>query len=86
MEAWKKELYMYVLGALIVSGAFGLIALMIFKEVPIGSKDTINIAIGIVLGLAVAVVNYFYGSSKSSADKDKRLNAIADEKANDTRN
>lgn len=68
-----KEVYMYVLGALVVLGAFAIVALMIYHPVPAESKDTINIAIGLLIGNGVVVVNYFFGSSKSSADKNTLL-------------
>ena len=73
MNAKVKDLYMYVLGAIVVLGAFIIVGMMIYHEVPAGSKDTINIAIGILLGLAGAVVQYFFGSSKSSSDKNDLL-------------
>ena len=69
-----KDIYMYLLGALIVIGAFFITGLLIFYEVPAGSKDALLLCLGVLIGLAASVVNYFFGSSKSSADKTILLN------------
>jgi hypothetical protein len=81
MNSKGKDIYMYILGAIIVIGSFIIVGMMIYHEVPAGSKDTINIAIGILLASAGSVVGYFYGSSKSSADK---TDAMAEDSANKT--
>lgn len=73
MNPKGKEIYMYILGALVVIAAFSFGIAMIFKEVPSGSKDAVMLSAGILLGMAVTVVSYFFGSSKSSADKNEML-------------
>ena len=60
---------MYFLGALVFLCAVADSVLLIFYEVPAGSRDVVMVATGQLLGLAVVVVNYFFGSSKSSSDK-----------------
>ena len=60
---------MYVLGALVVLLSASVIFLLIFHDLPENNKDIVNIALGTLLGMAVTVVGYFYGSSKSSTDK-----------------
>ncbi len=69
MQSKSKEIYMYVLGAVIVLAAFAFGGAMIRFEVPAGSKDAVMMAAGVLLALATSVVNYFFGSSKGSADK-----------------
>lgn len=64
-----KEIYMYLLGAFVVGAACGVIVLLISHSLPDNNKDVVNIALGALLGMAGSVVNYFYGSSKSSAEK-----------------
>lgn len=64
-----KDIYMYLLGAFVVGAACGVIVLLISHELPTNNKDVVNIALGALLGMAGSVVNYFYGSSKSSAEK-----------------
>lgn len=73
MNDKSKEIYMYVLGAVVVILAFGFGALMIFVPVPEGSKDAVMMGAGMLFGMAVTVVAYFFGSSKGSADKTKAL-------------
>ena len=60
---------MYVLGALIVLGFFTLLALLIFKEVPVSNNDVLNLSIGALITGFATVVGYFYGSSAGSASK-----------------
>ncbi|MCL4519449.1 MAG: hypothetical protein M1587_09655 [Thaumarchaeota archaeon] len=73
MKDKSKEIYQYVLGAVIVLAAFGYGLSLVRWEVPAGSKDAVMLAAGVLLALATSVVNYFFGSSKSSADKDKTI-------------
>ena len=64
-----KEIYMYVLGALIILSFFVVIGLLIFQPIPDQNNEVLYLVIGADIGFAGAVVNYFYGSSKGSADK-----------------
>ena len=74
-----KEIYMYILGALVILCTIAWFALMMFHEIPPANRDIINVAAGVFLGSGwTQILNYFFGSSKSSADKnatiDKQLN------------
>jgi hypothetical protein len=69
MEAKNKERYMYILGGVIVLGFFGAIALLNLYEMPLSSKDALLILLGALAGQFKDVGSYFFGSSKSSADK-----------------
>lgn len=68
-----KEIYMYLLGAFIVGCAITATIILVFHQVPETNRDMVNISLGAILGMAVNVVGYFYGSSKSSADKTESL-------------
>jgi hypothetical protein len=60
---------MYILGAFISSGFFCLLGLLMFLEIPVSNKDLLYLSIGALLAAFSTVVGYFFGSSKSSADK-----------------
>ena len=68
-----REIFMYVLGGLIVIGIFALLGMLIFVAMPEQNKDLLNIVIGTLVAAFVSVVGYFYGSSKGSADKTDML-------------
>jgi hypothetical protein len=68
-----KELYMYLLGAIVILCAFFLGYLLATNEIPGGNKDVVMVAVGVILGWGSMVVGYFFGSSKSSADKNEML-------------
>jgi len=68
-----KETYMYVLGGLIIVLTFIILGILIFVEIPSSNSDVFYMAIGQILTGTLAVIFYFYGSSKSSQDKTKIL-------------
>lgn len=80
MNPKLKEIVMYLLGGFIVGVSATVVGLLIFYPVPDGNKDIVNIALGTLLGMAVTVVGYFYGSSKSSADKTELISGKKEEK------
>jgi len=68
-----KELFRYTIGYIVVIGALFLVALLFFVKIPDDNRDVINQTLGIIIGMAVTVVAYEFGSSKSSSDKDQLL-------------
>lgn len=68
-----KEIYMYLLGALIVLGFFGVLGIMFFQNVPIPNKEILLILLGALSAKFADVIGYFFGSSKSSSDKNDML-------------
>lgn len=64
---------MYLLGAFVVGVSSTITAMLYFYPVPDPNHDAIMMAIGVVLGWGGHVVGYFYGSSKSSSDKNEML-------------
>ena len=76
-----RNIFMYALGALIAIGFF--MVVIYFTYVSYGTEQTeatrqqisptLNLIIGALLTAFGAVVNYFFGSSKGSADKNQLL-------------
>lgn len=64
---------MYVLGALVVIGIFALVYMLAFYPVPESNTDALFIVVGALVGAFANVVGYFFGSSKSSSDKNELL-------------
>ena len=68
-----KNLFQYILGALLVLGFFTLLIILIFVDVPEVNKELLNIVVGALIASFTAVVGYFYGSSLGSAEKNEML-------------
>jgi len=81
MKESLKVIFMYLLGAFVVSGALGVVVMLILYAVPEGNKEVVMAATGSFLTLAGMVVGYFYGSSKSSSDKTALLAGKKDDQA-----
>jgi hypothetical protein len=64
-----KDIFMYVLGAIISLCFFTVLALLIFKPIPDENRDVFYLILGSLIGLESTIVNYFYGSSRGSAEK-----------------
>ena len=73
MNKLSKEIFQYLLGAVIVIGFFVLIYALIKVSVPNDNKDMLNLVIGALIGSFSTIVGYFYGSSKGSSDKTQHL-------------
>lgn len=73
MKKENKELYMYILGAIIVIAFFATIYLLAKVEMPLTNKDLLLIVIGALVAKFGDVVAYFFGSSKGSSDKNEML-------------
>jgi hypothetical protein len=58
---------MYVLGIVIVAGFF---CVVIYK---LSQSQDVQLEIGALIGSFATVVGYFFGTSKSSKDKDKTI-------------
>jgi len=68
-----KNIVQHSLGGLIVIGFFTLLITLAIVEVPALNKDLLNLAVGALIGSFATVVQYFYGSSLGSADKNALL-------------
>ena len=75
MQDTTKERFMYFLGGFVVACAAIVVGMTLILKLPqdSGTLAIISMAIGQLLGMAVTVVGYFFGSSKSSADKNALL-------------
>jgi drug/metabolite transporter (DMT)-like permease len=62
-----------LLALVIVAGFFGCIWLVMKEAVQDGMRDALLILIGSIGAAFGAIVNYYFGSSKGSADKNKLL-------------
>ena len=64
-----KEIYMYILGALLVVGFILLLMTLVIQGIPPSNSELLYLAVGALITQVGTVVNYFFGSSKSSAEK-----------------
>jgi drug/metabolite transporter (DMT)-like permease len=64
-----KNIPMLIIAGFVVIGFFSLLILLIFIAIPETNKDILNLTIGALLGSFATVVQYWFGSSKGSADK-----------------
>jgi CDP-diglyceride synthetase len=69
-----KEIYMYALGALVIFGFFFILFVIFNKVLPSENKEIGLLVVGALIAKFGDVVGYFFGSSKSSADKNDIIN------------
>ena len=69
----KSDTNLYVLAWAVVSGFFGLMGLLCFKTLPGDSSGVVFMLFGALATGFGQVLSFFFGSSKSSADKTKLL-------------
>ena len=69
-----KDIYMYILGTVIIIGFFIILYVVFRTEMPPANKDIGLMIIGALVAKFSDVVGYFFGSSKSSADKTEIMN------------
>ena len=72
----KSDTNLYVLAWTVVSGFFGLMGLLCFKTLPGDSSGVVFMLFGALATGFGQVLGYFFGSSKSSADKTKLLKPL----------
>lgn len=65
-----------LLGTAVIGGFFAALALMLFRELPVGAEPVFAIMLGALSTMTGAVVNYYFGSSAGSKSKDKLLRAL----------
>jgi len=69
----KRDYNLYLLAWVLVTGFFGLVAMLVFKELPKDSTGVIFMLFGTLATGFGSVTNYFFGSSKSSQQKTELL-------------
>lgn len=78
MEAFKEFLFktdwMKTFVGMVVMNVFVLVVVwLLMKPVPTENKEIIHLIIGEVVGMALMLPNYYFGSSKGSQEKQKTL-------------
>ncbi len=74
MQKWIKDLFMYILAGLVVSYTFVFLYVLMFHKIPIENRDIVTTLSGVVVGGGfTSVIMYFFGTSKSSSDKNELL-------------
>jgi len=67
---------MYILGIIIVVGFFGLLTILLRKEVPPDNIRMLDIMFGCLVTCFTSVVQYFYGSSRGSSEKNDAITKL----------
>ena len=62
-----------ILGGFVVSGFFIILGALLFKEIPGGQKEVFHIMLGSLGAMSVGVINYYFGSSTGSQQKNALL-------------
>lgn len=74
-----RDIFMFILGAVIMISFFTIVGILIFKEVPQGNSELLYLLLGADIGFAGSVVQYFFGSSAGSAAKNELLTKKKDD-------
>lgn len=70
-----KNLFMYIFAYLVILLLFVFVGILLFKPIILDNKEIIYTSFGLLLGWGTSIVGYYFGSSKSSADKTDILNS-----------
>lgn len=65
-----------VLGVLCFIGFFGILAALMFVEIPEASRGALTVMLGSLGTIVVQVANYYWGSSKGSAAKNATIEGL----------
>jgi len=57
-------------------GFFGVLAVLMFRDIPPGAKDALLIMLGSLGGTVTSIVAYYFGSSAGSASKSKAMEEV----------
>lgn len=72
----KKELLTGFLAIVAVLGFLAALGMLVFgKEIPTTNREYFSLGFGALIGIATMIYNWFFGSSKSSAEKTALLTA-----------
>lgn len=70
-EEVVKDITPQILAYGLLLGFFGIIAFMLLYSVPAGSRDLLNILLGMLGTSVISVISYYFGSSAGSDAKTK---------------
>ena len=74
----KRFIYGYA--TLVTLITFSYIFFVTFSKVPEGNNRIVDTVLGFLLGVSLsAIIQFFFGSSKSSADKQAKINELVEE-------
>ena len=65
--------YVYILATVIILFVMIVTIMLFFIDIPEGNKSTIYMILGIVIGGFSAVIAYFFGTTKSSSEKNTTI-------------
>lgn len=65
-----------ILAILVVLGFFGLLAILIFVDLKNSSSHIVDIMIGVLGGSVASVMQYYFGSSAGSKNKDTIIKSL----------
>lgn len=69
----KRRSTRAVLAAAVILIGASIVAALIFVAIPNGNENVLNVALGLVLAWGGTAVNFYFGTSQSSADKTEML-------------
>jgi len=67
----NKNLFQYILGSIVVVCFFAAFGFLIYRG---DYQEEVSIVLGAIVGAFTAIVSYYFGSSKGSADKNDIIN------------
>jgi len=76
----RREVNLYILAWIVVAGFFALCAVLFFKILPQGSSEIVFMLFGALSAGFGQVLQYFFGSSKASAEKTRLLSLRSEKK------
>ena len=68
-----REIGLYVIAGIIIFSTFRILSLALGAEMPEKNRDLIMLISGMIVSKFGTVVDWFFGSSKGSADKTEKL-------------
>lgn len=69
----SEKIFRYILATLISIGFFVLLISLVKYAIPTENKDLLYIVVGALIGAFGTIVNYEWGSSRSSSEKNDLL-------------
>lgn len=82
METDVKAIYNTQVATFLAVACFALVTialgLLFFREVPDKNAQTVSLIVGQLLGFCSLVLGYYYGTTQSSATKDKTISSLTD--------
>ena len=73
MKQLWQQIFQYVLAAIVILAILAIIVILIYADISTSVKDSLMILLGVLASGFMAVINYFFGSSKGSNDKNELL-------------